>query len=370
MEERKAPRQTLADENDALRRRVAELEAVEADRMRREEKLRASEDKFKSIFERSTVGKSITSPTGEIEVNQAFCDMLGYGLHELQHRRWQEITPPGDVPAVERELEPVLSGARDSVRFAKRYLHKNGSIVWADVTTFLRRDARGRPMYFITSALDITERKRTDEALLAERRLFFAGPIVVFKWKAAEGWPVEYVSPNVADQFGYAPEDLTSGRIPYASIVHPDDLARVAEEVATHSQQGVPRFEQTYRIARADGGYRWVDDFTTVTRQPDGTITSYDGYVFDITERKRAERTLGIQHDLALALSTASDMEEALATCLDASIEASGMDCGGIYLLDEESGALDLKVDHGLSREFGESVSRYDAESPMNREDS
>ena len=136
------------------------------------------------------------------------------------------------------------------------------------------------------------ERKRAEEALRAERGLFVGGPTVVFKWKAQEGWPVEYVSPNVADQFGYTPEELTSGKVQYAAIVHPDDLARVAAEVSAYSEQGVASFEQMYRIARADGRYRWIHDFTTVIRGRDGAITHYLGYILDITERKQAEEAL------------------------------------------------------------------------------
>jgi PAS domain S-box-containing protein len=115
---------------------------------------------------------------------------------------------------------------------------------------------------------------------------------VVFKWKAREGWPVEYVSPNVTQQFGYAPEDFTSGAVLYAGIVHPDDLERVGAEVSAFGVRGVSSFEQTYRVRRADGRYRWIHDFTTVLRGGDGTITHYQGYVLDVTERRRAEDAL------------------------------------------------------------------------------
>ncbi|MBI2840561.1 MAG: MEDS domain-containing protein [Acidobacteria bacterium] len=135
-------------------------------------------------------------------------------------------------------------------------------------------------------------RERAEEMLEAERRLFAGGPTVIFKWKAQAGWPVEYVSPNVAAQFGYAPEELTVGGFEYAAIVHHEDLARVGAEVAAYSDQGVPSFEQMYRIARADGCYRWVHDFTTVIRGMDGGITHYHGYVRDITEHKQVEQRL------------------------------------------------------------------------------
>jgi PAS domain S-box-containing protein/putative nucleotidyltransferase with HDIG domain len=146
---------------------------------------------------------------------------------------------------------------------------------------------------FTLRALETDElRARAEQALRAERGLFVGGPTVVFNWKAREGWPVEYVSPNVTQQLGYSPEDFTSGRVLYAGIVHPDDLARVGAEVSAFGEQGVPSFEQTYRVRRSDGCYRWIHDFTTVCRGGDGTITHYHGYVLDITERRAAEGAL------------------------------------------------------------------------------
>ncbi|HOW98571.1 MAG TPA: PAS domain-containing protein [Kiritimatiellia bacterium] len=123
-----------------------------------------------------------------------------------------------------------------------------------------------------------------DEAL----RLFESGPTVMFKWKAAEGWPVEYVSPNV-EQFGFRPDDFVSGRLPYASIVHPDDLARVAEEVRQFSEAGATHFEQEYRIMGKGGRAHWLHDFTVVRREAGGAITHYYGYIEDVTARRQAQ---------------------------------------------------------------------------------
>jgi PAS domain S-box-containing protein len=166
----------------------------------------------------------------------------------------------------------------------------------------------------LVSFIDITERKAAEKALLEERRLFIGGPTVAFKWRAAEGWPVDYVSPNLLERFGYTPEDLTSGRVPYASIVHPDDLARVVEEVESHGASGVPCFEQEYRIARADGEWRWVHDFTVVVRDSGGCITRYDGHVADVTERKQAEDA---QRRLDRELRAISECNQALLHATD-----------------------------------------------------
>jgi len=141
-------------------------------------------------------------------------------------------------------------------------------------------------------AWEIAERKLAEEMLRTERGLFVCGPTVIFKWKAREGWPVEYVSPNITEQFGYTPEDFTSGKVPFAAIIHPDDLERVASEVNAYSKQGKTSFEQIYRIAHIDGTYRWIDDFTSIIFEHDGTITNFLGYILDITEHKLAEKTL------------------------------------------------------------------------------
>jgi PAS domain S-box-containing protein len=131
-------------------------------RKQAEEALSQSEDKFKYVFDYSNVGKSITSLEGEIHVNKAFCEMLGYSPEELQGKRWQDITHPDDLELSQKEIDSILSGEKESARFAKRYLKKNGAIVWADISTSLRWDNQGKPLYFISAEIDITERKQVE----------------------------------------------------------------------------------------------------------------------------------------------------------------------------------------------------------------
>jgi len=130
-----------------------------------ENALLESEDKFKYIFDHSIVGKSITFPSGEIHVNQAFCNMLGYSWKELQGLKWQDITHPDEVELTQKEVDAMLSGDKESARFMKRYIHKNGSTVWVDISTSLRRDPEGNPLYFITMVSDITAQKHAQEQI-------------------------------------------------------------------------------------------------------------------------------------------------------------------------------------------------------------
>lgn len=130
-----------------------------------EDALRESEDKFKYVFEHLNVGNSITQIAGEIRVNKAFCDMTGYLPEELAGKRWQDITHPEDIELTQNAVDALVSGKTDKARFLKRFIKKDGSIMWADLSSVLRRHADGRPMYMATSLVDVTDRKRAEEEL-------------------------------------------------------------------------------------------------------------------------------------------------------------------------------------------------------------
>ena len=138
---------------------------------------------------------------------------------------------------------------------------------------------------FLALALE-RDQALTDAGRLGE--LFVAGPVVVFRWRNEAGWPVEYVSPNVTKEFGYALEGLLEK--PYVPLVHPEDLGRVAKEVADAISRGVSYFAQQYRVLDTHGKNRDVYDFTHVIRDASGAVTHFHGYVFDDGERTRAER--------------------------------------------------------------------------------
>jgi len=149
--------------------RTAELERELAERVRAEEALRESEDKFKYVFDHSIVAKSLTLPSGEVNVNQAFADMLGYTRAELQNLKWQDITHPDDFALSQNVSTALLSGAEASLRFKKRYLRRDGGVVWTDLSTSLRRDHEGKPLYFMTAVSDITAQVQAEAALRQEK---------------------------------------------------------------------------------------------------------------------------------------------------------------------------------------------------------
>ncbi len=123
----------------------------------------AGNEIFKELFQYSVVGMSITSIDGRLNANAAFCQMIGYSEKELQNQKWADYTYCDDIEPNLRIIESILSEKQKSVRWEKRYLHKNGTIIWVDIHTFLLRDDNGHPLHFITTVNDITARKKADE---------------------------------------------------------------------------------------------------------------------------------------------------------------------------------------------------------------
>ena len=149
-----------------LEQRIHELEKLLSEKQQTEKEAHPFEDNFKAVFEAANVGKSVTLPDGTINVNKAFADMLGYSQVELESTTWQSLTPADEIERIQKIMIPVISGESDSTRFDKRYIHKNGSHIWVDVSVSAHRDSQGDLLHFITTVVNITDRKRAEEDLM------------------------------------------------------------------------------------------------------------------------------------------------------------------------------------------------------------
>ena len=114
-------------------------------------------------------------------------------------------------------------------------------------------------------------------------------PLVVIEWRNAPGWPVSYVSESVA-QWGYRPAEFLDGQLSYNDLIHPDDVQRVNAEVAIYFAQGPDEYRQEYRLRRAEGGWVWVDDRTSLTRGAGREVVSISGILLDTSAQKEAEQ--------------------------------------------------------------------------------
>ena len=113
-------------------------------------------------------------------------------------------------------------------------------------------------------------------------------PLVVIERRNTEGWPVSYASDSVR-QWGYAPTDLLDGQRQYIDLIHPDDVQQVNDEVTRYFAHGPDEYRQAYRIRKADGGWAWVEDHTSLTRDASGNVLTSSGILLDTTVQKEAQ---------------------------------------------------------------------------------
>jgi two-component system, cell cycle sensor histidine kinase and response regulator CckA len=137
------------------------------ERKRAEENLRLNEERFRTSFDADAIGRVLTDIDGRLlRVNRRFCEMLGYRAEELTNLNFADITHPEDLAASRECVRCLLAGEQGSCRLEKRYLRKEGAVLWAEMHTTLVHDEQGRPVHFITGVQDISERKRAEEELV------------------------------------------------------------------------------------------------------------------------------------------------------------------------------------------------------------
>jgi PAS domain S-box-containing protein len=132
------------------------------------EALRQAEDRFRGAFENTAIGMAIVAPDGRwLRVNRALSVVTGYSEEELLGRKFQEITHPDDLDADLDLMRRMLAGKIRDYQLDKRYLHRDGHVVWITLSVSLVHGASGEPLYFVSQIEDVTERKRTQLALEA-----------------------------------------------------------------------------------------------------------------------------------------------------------------------------------------------------------
>jgi len=298
--------------------------------------LRASEERFRYAFDNAPGGRALTGADGRLlRVNRAFAELLGRRPEDLAEQGFESVTHPDDLAASLECTRCLLAGERESYRLEKRYLRQDASAVWCDVSTTLLRDAAGRPEVFLTEIYDLSARKEAERGMARLGQIVRRSSTVAFSWLPEPGWPVDYVSPNVR-RFGYEPEQLTAGDLPFADLIHPDDRERVAVEVERHAARRDAAYTQHYRLLTADGEVRWVEDRTWVQRGPAGEILAYEGLLEDVTERRLAAGALRLSEARLRALHELNqrefaDEDELVRYALEQAVALTGSSYGFYY---------------------------------------
>jgi PAS domain S-box-containing protein len=127
---------------------------------------RENEQRFRTVFENASLGIALmTASRAILDSNKALQDLLGYSAEELRGMNFVDVTHPEDHPKNMNYLPELLEGTRESYTIDKRYVRKNGEIVWAELIVSAVRDSSGAPQYCIALVQDVTERNRNQDEI-------------------------------------------------------------------------------------------------------------------------------------------------------------------------------------------------------------
>jgi two-component system, cell cycle sensor histidine kinase and response regulator CckA len=286
-------RSTVLDDRGGITGLIGVIQEV-TDRNRAVAALRESEERYRILVEHNQDGVFIIKDGRFVFVNQAFTRLAGREVEAIVGRPMIELVAPEDRAVVGARYQNRMKGENivEAYEFHALRGESERILVHMNVGTIV---IGGRPAA-IGTLRDITVARGAEEALRRahdQRRelelIIHRSPAIAFLRRATLGWPVEYVSENV-QALGYSPAEIRAPGRFYATLIHPEDRARVALEVARLVEgpsDGELRIE--YRLVTPSGEALWVEDRTWVRRDEKGTVTHLQGIVLDISQRKQAE---------------------------------------------------------------------------------
>ncbi|NCB41908.1 MAG: PAS domain S-box protein [Clostridia bacterium] len=267
-----------------------------SNRIQRENKIYEIENRYRSVFEYAPIGISNTAMEGHfLDVNEKFCEILGYKRDELMASNIFDLTYPEDWKASQEAILKMKSGKISAFRTKKRYIHKNGNPIWVDLASTLLRDTDNQPLYFITMVSDITEQKQEEEQ--EEEHRLYMDSLIKEMGRVAKigGWEYDVKSKKGAWTEEIAKiHDLDPKHIKNINMnvkyYTPESQHKLLEGRKAAIEQGIP-YNLELEFISAKGVEKWVRTIGTPTFE-NGKVVRLHGSFQDITERKQAEIAL------------------------------------------------------------------------------
>ena len=273
-----------------------------------EQALKQSEKLYRTTFELAAVGVAHVSPDGRwLRVNQRVCDILGYSKAELLRLKFQDITHPDDLTADLIQAEKVRLGSIPTYSLEKRYIRKDGSPVWVNLTVSgVHHESRGFE-HFISVIEDITTRKNIAEELAdGKRQLLFAlqsSKSAMFDWDQAQRrstW-----SSEMKAIYDFEPRERYITAEEWRLLFHPDDRERLADEAKKlWKNKNQFDFSFEFRTIPRNGQPKWINSYGRIIRDSAGNVVRMIGIHSDISERKNSQDASGL---LAAIVASSDD---------------------------------------------------------------
>ncbi len=272
-------------------------------RVKMEETMRESEERFRSFAQLAPVGICQVDPRGRTRyVNARWCEFTGRSADEAVGELWSAGLHPGDRMVASRAWAAFVRGVSDLI-IEYRFLHRDGSIVWVAGSAVPLRDNAGRVTGFLGTVMDITAAKAAKAALQESEERFrnaFESAGIGMAIAALDGRWVR-VNQAFCDIVGYSAKELTQKS--FQDITHPDDLTTDLAHVRELLDGKRRAYQMEKRYFHRDGHAVWIRLTASLVRDSTGAPMHFVSQIEDIMVRKRLEQSLALARDEALAAS-------------------------------------------------------------------
>jgi PAS domain S-box-containing protein len=349
-----------------------------------------NEQRFLATFEQAAVGIALVGLKGEwLKLNRKYCEILGYTPDELMGMTFQDITHTDDLQVDERLYQKLLDGEIGHYTMEKRYLRKDGLIVWVNLTVSMVLDEQNSSLYAIAVAEDIMDRKQAQDELqlltqeleqrVCERTLQLETVNAALKTneerfrllvETVKDYAIFMLDPNGliltwnkgAERIeGYQAEEIIGQ--PFTRF-YPEEAVRAdypAYELKTAREQG--RFEDEGWRVRKDGSLFFANVIITALYDNHGTLIGFAKITRDLTRQKQAEETLRTSERQARELSETLQQQSTQLQAVNKELEAfsysvshdlraplRGIDGFSQVLLEQYADKIDEQGQHYLHR--------------------
>lgn len=272
---------------------------------RANEDLIKSEEKYQSIYNSGAIGVTKVSMKGEVlEMNQYLLDFFGYLEEEIKLKTFMELTHPEDLNSDVKFFNQLMEGKIDHYDMEKRYIHKDGHIIWGSLTVSLVRDLEGNPLYAVSLVQDITENKKAEEQLKESeerfRKIFEESPLGMAIINLDNQLIIK-VNFMLCRMLGYNEKELIGLTIP--EITHSEDLENNMELLEKIIRGDIPFFTIEKRYTKKDKKIMWGNLTASIIRDKNESPLYGIGMIADITEQKEIENKLKESEEELLRLN-------------------------------------------------------------------
>ena len=263
-----------------------------------EDALKESEERFRGLFESSTVGISMIAPDHHyIIVNDAYCEMHGYSREELAERKFIDLVHPDDRRVILDSWAEMRINDHENDTYVRRHVKKDGTIGWGLVNVFTRRDEDGRHLYNIAQIQDITERHNAELARQESENKFrrlFENSKIAMATSDLNG-KITMVNRALSAFVGYSEDELVGEDL--GIWAHPEELSRFLKIRELIRNGEVENASMERRFMHKDGGVLWGRANIVVHKDNDGNPDFVINEIQDITDTKIAEQALATSEE-------------------------------------------------------------------------